>query len=102
MVVPAQGMYIRITPWNASLYARIINQHEESGVATVRGDSLYVRGRAVQYYRFRHNYYWLQNVNHHDVNDSRTMGFIPHRYLYGRILWKMNFRDIFHHHAKDN
>lgn len=84
LVVPGEGTYVRITPWNVRLYALTINRHE--GVhATVQSDSLCINGRKVGYYRFHRNYYWMQSGDQANFNDSRTLGFVPHDFLQGRV-----------------
>lgn len=84
LVVPAKNKYVKMTPWNVRLYATIIQQHEEKGVE-VHGDSLFVDGRHLNYYRFAHDYYWMQNAKDDNYADSRTLGFIPQESLFGKV-----------------
>lgn len=83
LVVPAAGTYVRITPWNAQLYARTINRLNP-GRAAVKGDSLYIQGRAVTFFRFQTNCYWMASGSTENLHDSRLMGFIPYPCLQGR------------------
>ncbi len=84
IVVPAKGESVQITPWNARLYALTISRHENEKVE-VKGDSLYVNGQKVSAYVFRNNYHWMASGNEQNLNDSRTMGFVPASCLLGRL-----------------
>jgi len=84
VVVPAKGSYVKATPWNVHLYASTINGLE-GGKVTIENDSLCVKGKKVAYYCFSRDYYWMASSNEQNLNDSRTMGFIPETHLVGRV-----------------
>ncbi len=84
VIVPSRGQEVTIRPWNASLYAKTIRQHE--GIdATVRSDSLCVEGKKVDKYCFQHDFYWMESGNDVNLLDSRAMGFIPEDNVIGRL-----------------
>ncbi len=84
VVVPSRGAFVRVHPWDASLYARTLCQHE--GVrASVRHDSLCIGDSAVDVVRFRQDYYWMSSLNDTNFTDSRMLGFVPRTHLMGRV-----------------
>lgn len=84
LTVPGQGMYIKVHPWDAALYAQTLRQYE--GIpATVRNDSLCIGDSTLSHVRFQQDYYWITSLNDNNLSDSRTMGFIPSSCLIGRL-----------------
>ncbi len=88
IVVPGKGHSLQVHPWNATLYARTLRQHE--GVdAIVRNDSLFIKGKPVERVTFRSDYYWVTSSSHVNLADSRTLGFIPRSHLVGRVMCRL-------------
>ena len=84
MVLPSRGEYVDIEPWSAPVYARIITSYERLEAKAENGH-LVIGGRHIGRFRFGHDYYWTYSGTSTDLRDSRTMGFVPHEMLMGRI-----------------
>lgn len=83
LVVPKKGETMELAPWNISLYARTINLYE--GVCVdVKADRLMWNKRSYRRFRFRKNYYWVYSGNPANLQDSRTMGFLPEEAITGQ------------------
>ena len=63
--------------------------HHEQANASVKGDTLYVNGKAVDSYRFKKDYYWMVSNNPINMADSRLFGLVPHECLIGKAycIW---------------
>ena len=83
LVVPRKGESIDLAPWNVALYARTINAYEGIRVS-VASDRLMWNGRTCRCFRFRQDYYWVYSGNPHNLQDSRTMGFLPAQSITGQ------------------
>lgn len=76
LVVPKDGEWVDMTPWNINLYTRTINAYEGTQVS-VKADRLLWNGRSYRRFRFHQDYYWVYSGNPGNLHDSRTMGFLP-------------------------
>ncbi len=83
LVVPRKDESITMSPWNVSLYARTINAHEDARVS-VEADHLVRNGRACRTFRFHKDYYWLYSGSPHNLQDSRSLGFLPGEAITGQ------------------
>ena len=84
--LPQKGEYVPVTPDNVYWYNQMINQHEGLS-STVVSDSLYVAEQLVTTFRFTNDYYWMSSANCHNMADSRTFGFVPDKYVIGRLSY---------------
>lgn len=87
-VIPACGQSVKVYPWNVVLLCNTIVHHEQAN-ASVKGDTLYVNGKAVDSYRFKKDYYWMVSNNPINMADSRLFGLVPHECLIGKAycIW---------------
>lgn len=83
LIVPSKGNYIEVAPWNAELYARTINNYEGAKIS-VEGDRLNWNGRTYRRFRFHKDYYWVYSGNDNNLQDSRSMGFLPQEAIIGQ------------------
>lgn len=83
LVIPRKGDCIKMSPWNVSLYARTIRSHEGAEVA-VQADRLTWKGKPYRQFRFHKNYYWIYSGNARNLQDSRTLGFLPREAIVGQ------------------
>ena len=81
--LPPYGSDAIITPYNAALYAQIINLYEPCKVELC-GDALYRGGHKMDSYRFTQPYYWVLCDNRTAMTDSRHFGVLPHSHIIGR------------------
>jgi signal peptidase I len=87
-VVPQKGRAVTVYPWNVALLCNTILRHEGHRAA-VKGDTLYVDGKAVKHFVFTKNYYWMAANNPVNLCDSRLFGLVPEDHLIGRAtrIW---------------
>lgn len=84
VMMPSRGQLVKMSPWSAALYARLIQTHEQPQ-ACVTDTALCVDGRRVDYFRFTHDYYWLSSGEEDNFFDSRTYGPVPTEFFVGKI-----------------
>ena len=89
LTVPAKGAKVKITKDNIRFYEYTIGLYEPEK-ADIVNDSLCVSGKMVDHYTFQQDYYWVSSGNQKNLNDSRTYGFIPMRYVIGKVR-ELNF-----------
>ncbi len=83
--IPEAGMLIKVNQTTMAQYGDLIKSYE--GVnASVRGDKLYIDGRSVSDYEFRHSYYFMMGDNRDNSSDSRVWGMLPDENVVGEAL----------------
>ena len=93
-MIPQKGKPVRVYPWNKTLLCNTIIRHEHRK-ATVKGDTLYVEGKPVNFYIFQKDYYWMASNNPVNLSDSRLFGLVPDECLIGRAscIWYSSQKD---------
>ena len=86
-VVPQKFRTVYVRPWNMILLCNTIKFHEHKR-AEVKGDTLFVEGKAVKKYRFTKDYYWMTSNNPANLLDSRFFGFVPEDHIIGKA-WRI-------------
>lgn len=88
IIVPSRGATLRVRPWNITLLRNTLVLHE-GRQAEIKGDTLLVDGKPVNFCRFTKDYHWVAANNVTSVNDSRLFGFVPKDHLIGRaaLVW---------------
>lgn len=84
ILIPAKGLRMELNDSTYQLYGSLLRKYE--GVQ-LRQDStgFYTAGGAkITYHIFQENYYFLLNDHQGCLNDSRTLGLIPERYVIGK------------------
>ena len=79
VAVPAACSYVQLCRWNADIYHQTIRMHEPDSVAHIQTD-------ASPYFRFGHNYYWVESGSDTSFFDSRVFGFVPEECLVGSVV----------------
>lgn len=79
IAVPASGMSVRVTPYNARLYASIMRCHEKKDAKVDSQNRLFINGKEKKAVSFGHDYYWIETLP-----DSFLL--VPHEALIGKIL----------------
>jgi len=92
LVIPFQGMAIKLNLQNFLLYGRTINRLEK--IKLEENDGLYYLGEEpATRYVFRQNYYFMLGDNRTNSNDSRYWGFVPEENIVGKAcLVLFNYR----------
>ncbi len=83
--LPQAGDRIELNQHNTSLYGPAIVHYEKVG-ATLADNQLRIRGKAVDQYTFRQNYYFMMGDNRHNSLDSRFWGLVPEDHIVGKPL----------------
>lgn len=82
-IAPSAGRKASLSENNIKLYKQII-EYEQGSLVKFENDGVYIRGKKVNTYTFRDDYYWMLSDNTVDALDSRALGFIPFRNIVGR------------------
>lgn len=92
LVIPFQGMAIKLNLQNFLLYGRTINRLEK--IKLEEKDGFYYLGEEpATRYVFRQNYYFMLGDNRTNSNDSRYWGFVPEENIVGKAgLVLFNYR----------
>jgi len=88
ILIPAKGTKVEMNDSTFRLYGKLINQYE--GIQ-LKEDSLgYVwrNGHKIRFHTFKDNYYFLINDHQGYLNDSRSFGLLPERFIIGKA-WMM-------------
>lgn len=88
LIVPGHGTTLRVYPWNRTLLRNTLVLHEGKR-AEIKGDTLFVEGKPVNFCRFSKDYYWVTANNTTNLNDSRLFGFVPKDHIIGKaaVIW---------------
>lgn len=85
-VVPRQGQYISVKPWNIHLLANTLRLHEGCNVCEDGDSLLIVDGQPLQSVRFSQGYLWIGSPDQPQAYDSRIFGFVPLRSIQGKVV----------------
>lgn len=83
-IAPSAGRMAMLSENNIKLYRQIIETEQGFENVEFKLDGVYVRGKKIEAYTFRDDYYWMLSDNTIDALDSRILGFIPFRNIVGR------------------
>ncbi len=88
LIVPGRGATLRVYPWNRTLLRNTLVLHEGKQ-AEIKGDTLFVEGKPVNFCRFTKDYYWMTSNHTANLNDSRLFGFVPKDHVIGKaaVIW---------------
>lgn len=83
-IAPSAGRMAMLSENNIKLYRQIIETEQGFENVEFKSDGVYIRGKKIEAYTFRDDYYWMLSDNTIDALDSRVLGFIPFRNVVGR------------------
>lgn len=81
--IPAKGDSILLNKSSLVLYQQCIENYEHESVV-LKDSVVFISGKALTYYTFKLNYYFVIGDNRHNSIDSRTFGLIPEDHIIGK------------------
>ena len=85
--VPAKGLTVPLTPGNVALYSEAIQKYEGNKNVVVNGYQITIEGKAITFYTFKQDYYFMMGDNRHNSADSRFWGFVPSDHIVGKAFF---------------
>jgi signal peptidase I len=85
MYLPKKNDLLILDTNNIILYAPLIRDYENNKLE-VRSDSIFINDKLTGTYMVKEDYYFLMGDNRDNVNDSRVFGYLPAKYIRGKVI----------------
>lgn len=87
LYIPRKKDTLRLDTNNIHLYAALIRGEKNN--LLIKGDSIFIDGEHTRFYIPKQNYYFVMGDNRDNANDSRTWGFLPEKFLIGKVVCRI-------------
>lgn len=82
--IPARGTKVELNDSTFRLYGETINRYEGATLKQDTAGNILKNGHKVRFHTFRDNYYFVINDHQGYLNDSRSFGLLPERFVIGK------------------
>lgn len=88
LYIPKKDDVIKLDTLNICLYEKIITDFENNKLE-IKNGSIFINGDLSSSYTIKENYYFVLGDNRDNAVDSRYWGFLPEKYILGKVICKI-------------
>lgn len=85
--IPKKNDTLRLDTVNISLYSALIRN--EKHTIEIKNDSVFINGTHTKFFVPHQNYFFVMGDNRGNANDSRIWGFLPEKYIIGKVAVRL-------------
>jgi signal peptidase I len=87
IIIPKKGANVQLNEINSALYGEVIKNYDGNSDIAFENGRLTQRGKILETYTFKQDYYFMMGDNRHDSADSRYWGFVPKDHIVGKAVF---------------
>lgn len=87
IIIPKEGTTVQLNEINSALYGEVIKNYDGNSDIAFENGRLTQRGKILETYTFKQDYYFMMGDNRHDSADSRYWGFVPKDHIVGKAVF---------------